>query len=384
MTLEEPAGVSEEFDDEVGEQPYDPDDIPADREVVTTPYDAPVKSLLDDIRNKNLIVNPEFQRQSVWDRTRQSRLIESLLLNVPIPVLFLAEDQDGTRVVVDGQQRLRAIEEFEAGRYQLRGLQVLPTLNGKRWVDLTPRQSRIVLNRTLRCMVISAKSDPNLRFEVFERLNTGGVTLNDQELRNSIYRGPFNALLNEVVTSSTWLELIKRPAPDNRLQHHEMVLRFLSMRAKSTTYKPPLKAWLNDFMKEYRFAGESELAEFRNWVTQAGRGVQSVFQDSPSFRRARTINGRGDIEWDKTLNRPSFELQMLGLMDEDPVVLETRRGEILKAFADLCVNQDSFADALSRATADRSRTRLRMQLWAQALDGLGVVNRMAAMLPSVD
>jgi hypothetical protein len=125
------------FSDEEGVQAYAAEDFPADRELVTTPYDAPVKTLVDDIELKNLILNPDFQRKSVWDRQRKSRLIESLLLNIPIPVCFFAEDDDGKRVVVDGQQRLRAVEEFRNGQFALRGLQVLSQLNGKRWADLS-------------------------------------------------------------------------------------------------------------------------------------------------------------------------------------------------------------------------------------------------------
>src|SRR2546427_192409 len=110
------AAEGAEFEDDPGQQSYSVGEVPLDREVVTTPYDAPVRTLLDEIRDRTLIVNPPFQRQSVWDRGRQSRLVESLLLNIPIPVLYFAEDEDGTRVVVDGQQRLRAIEEFYSGR----------------------------------------------------------------------------------------------------------------------------------------------------------------------------------------------------------------------------------------------------------------------------
>src|SRR5688572_16088289 len=108
-------GNDEIFDEqeEEGVQPYQKDSIPPDRELVTTPYDPPVKSIVQEINSKELIVNPSFQRKSVWDNTRKSRLIESLLLNIPIPVCFFAEDKDGKKVVVDGQQRLRAIEEYK-------------------------------------------------------------------------------------------------------------------------------------------------------------------------------------------------------------------------------------------------------------------------------
>lgn len=373
---------AEQFDDEPGEQPYDPTDIPPEREVITTPLDPPVKSLLDDIRSKVLIVNPEFQRRDVWDRTRKSRLIESLLLNIPIPVIFLAEDRDGTRVVVDGQQRLRAVEQFEAGQYALSGLQVLSTLNKKRWVDLTPRQARIITNRALRCIVISASSDPDLRFEVFERLNTTGVSLNDQELRNSIYRGPFNRFLNELASDPAWLGLLRRKEPDNRLQHHEMILRFLSMLDASRDYKPPLKKWLSDFMGAHRQDRAEQVAPYRASFTRACQAVATVFggADDVPFRRARSQEDRR-ISWDNTLNRPIFELQMLGLIEEDPEILAARGPEIVRAFAGLSLNEE-FADAVSRATADKSRTRLRFLLWGRALDELGIKNSLVARAPT--
>jgi hypothetical protein len=385
--VSERLGVAEEgerFGDDPGLQPYDPGDIPPDRQVITTPADYPVKSLLDEIQNKNLIVNPGFQRRDVWDRVKKSRLIESLLLNIPIPVVFLAEDEDGTRVVVDGQQRLRAIEQYVAGGYALNGLEVLSSLNRKRWVDLTPKQSRVIMQRALRCIVISSLSDPNLRFEVFERLNTGGVTLNDQELRNCIYRGPFNTMLNDLAKDGNWLKLLQRPRDDDRLQHHEMILRFLAMRNRVETYRPPLKSWLSDFMKENRVASEERLSQFRLDFQRAVGAVALVFggPESEAFRRVRAVEG-GSIQWDRTLNRPVFELQMLGLIDAPVETLRAKAVAIRTSFAKLSLEDEAFADALSRATADRTRTRLRLERWGNALTGLSVPNELPARLPSL-
>lgn len=378
------APETEVFDDEEGEQPYDPRDVPPDREVVTTPYDPPVKSLIADMQSRDLVVNPAFQRLPVWDRVRQSRLIESLLLNVPIPVIFLAEDHDGTRVVVDGQQRLRAIEGFAAGQYALTGLQVLSALNGKRWVDLTPRQARIIENRTLRCIVIAASSDPNLRFDIFERLNTGGISLTDQELRNSIYRGPFNDLLDELATSQEWLAAVRRREPDNRLAHHEMILRFFAMNSRLREYRPPLKTWMSDFMDDHRRATPGQLDAFRRTFYKALRNVVAMASnaDAPPFRRARELTDQGEIRWDQTLNRPIFDLQMVGLLEAPPEVVGERGGEIVRALANLCVNDPAFSDALSRATADKARTRTRFAKWAEALTALAIPNNLAERLPA--
>ena len=365
-----------EFEDDPGEQSYQPSDVPLDREVITTPYDAPVRTLLEEIREKTLIVNPPFQRQSIWDKGRQSRLVESLLLNIPIPVLYFAEDEDGTRVVVDGQQRLRAIEEFHSGQYNLQKLEVLAPLNGKRWADLTPKQGRTILSRTLRCVVISANSPPTLRFEMFERLNTGGMPLNDQELRNCVFRGDLNDLLNEVVHSGPWLNFIGRAEPDARMRHHELVLRFFAIESALDNYRPPLKSVLNDYMKAHRGLTVDERANHRARFDRAFANVRAVF-GVRSFRRHKP----GDA-WDRNLNRAVFDIQMLSFVGRTPEEVAEHAQAALDRFKDLCLHNADFADALSRATADRSRLYLRLRIWGQALEEEGIAPAYLNRLPN--
>jgi uncharacterized protein DUF262 len=128
---------------EVDDEPYAPTYQLSEREVQTTPADPDVETILRRIEDKHLILRPDFQRTSVWDNTKKSRLIESLLLNLPIPPCFLAEDENGSRVVVDGQQRLNSIDDFYHGRYALIGLQVLKDLNGKKWATLASKLAEI-------------------------------------------------------------------------------------------------------------------------------------------------------------------------------------------------------------------------------------------------
>jgi uncharacterized protein with ParB-like and HNH nuclease domain len=136
-------------------------------------------------------------------RLTSRRRIESLLLNVPIPVCYFAENADQTLEVIDGQERLRSIWRFVAGeaaadRLVLRGLPVLSELNGAEFGQLAERVQRRILNRTIRCIVITEESHEDIEFDVFERLNTGAVELSDQALRNCICRGTFNTRLREV------------------------------------------------------------------------------------------------------------------------------------------------------------------------------------------
>jgi Protein of unknown function DUF262 len=366
-----------EFEDDPGDESYQPNDVPLDREVITTPYDAPVRTLLEEIREKTLIVNPPFQRQNIWDKGRQSRLLESLLLNIPIPVLYFAEDEDGTRVVVDGQQRLRAIEEFHTGQYNLQKLEVLALLNGKRWTDLTPKQARTILARTLRCVVISANSPPTLRFEMFERLNTGGMPLNDQELRNCVFRGDLNDLLNEIVHGPAWLGFIDRAEPDARMRHHELVVRFFAIETALDRYRPPLKAVLNEYMKAHRNLTTEERATHKARFERAFANVRAVF-GAQSFRRHK-----GGDAWDGNLNRAVFDVQMLSLAERTPDEVGGHAQAVLNRFKDLCLHNPDFADALSRATADRSRLYLRLRIWGRALEEEGIAPGYLNRLPNV-
>jgi hypothetical protein len=240
------------------------------------------------------------------------------------------------------------------------------------------------MNRTLRCIVIAASSDPNLRFDIFERLNTGGMSLTDQELRNSIYRGPFNDLLDELATSGAWLALVNRDRPDNRLAHHEMILRFFAMLSGLPRYRPPLKAWLSDYMKDHRGADATELETHRRMFHTAIRnvGVVSAESGAPVFRRARAIRDDGTIQWDATINRPIFDLEMLGFLEAEPELLKARAGEIMTALAQLSAADERFVDTLSRATADKTRTRTRFAKWAEALTRIGIPTTLAQRLPA--
>src|SRR5437762_13971128 len=127
---------------------------------------------------------------------------------MPVPSLSLEAGDQTPKVRVDGHQRLAARKEYLENRYALRGLQVLTPLNGKRAEELTPQQQRIIKNRTLRCLVISARSDSEIRFQVFERLNTGGIPLNAQEVRHCVYRSSFNDLLHKLVRWRAFQQLL--------------------------------------------------------------------------------------------------------------------------------------------------------------------------------
>lgn len=358
----------QQYSDEAGADATTWQDLPPEREFFATPYDPPIKSLVDEIRTQELIVRPSFQRNRVWDRSRQSKFVESILLNIPIPTLFFAEDDDKTKVVVDGQQRLLALKDFLENQYPLRNLEVLPGLIGKRFDDLTERQQRIIRNRTLRCLVISARSDSEIRFQVFERLNQGGVPLNAQEVRHCVYRGELNDLLHELVTNKTWLSLYGSEAPHTRMVDRELVLRFFAIRDALPEYKPPLKTLLNNFMRSHRHPDREERDALQSTFESAVAAVAAVFSDHPFRRLSKTDNGP---TWDRNVNRAVLDVQLIVMEGMELEWLNDNQKAVQDEFMRLCLEDSVFADAISRATADKSRLEYRLRTWANGLHKMG-------------
>ena len=362
------------------DEPYSPEYQIDEREVNTNPADPDIETILKRIDAKNLILRPDFQRASVWTDAQKSRLIESLLLNLPIPPCFLAEDEDGTRVVVDGQQRLRSIDDFRHGRFKLSGLQVLKDLNGKEWGTLPPKLDRKILQRVIRTLVISHYSNPAIRFEIFERLNSGGVPLTEQEIRNATLRGSFNAMLEKLATSPQFLGAIGLKKPDPRLRHHELILRFFAVRANCENYKPPLKMILSEFMRMHRHDDPKSIDSFIELFTKSQANVSEVF-GSYLFRRYRMKDGTASFE--TSISKAVFELQMVSLSFLDHATVASHANSMRDSFKEISLNNKDFADALSRATDHRSRFYQRLRIWDAELAKLGLKSELTGILAAV-
>lgn len=174
---------------------------------------------LRDLIEEGEVINvrPEYQRRSRWTNKKRSQLIESLLLNVPIPPLFFYESDLARYEVMDGQQRMNAISDFLSNSFALTGMEKLPFLNRKKYQDLTPRIKRSLDRASLSAVVLLQESktlenDPFLiRRYVFEKLNTGGEKLNAQELRNSLYRSEFNNLIVSLAREKSFCEVFGIP-----------------------------------------------------------------------------------------------------------------------------------------------------------------------------
>jgi hypothetical protein len=347
---------------EADEEPEQLDLSAEERRLVTQPYDLAIRQVVADVQSgKILLIEVPYQREYVWDDAKASRLIESLLLNVPIPVCYYAENEDATWDVIDGLQRTHSIVRFVEGDFKLRGLSVLSELNGRGFFELAGRDQRRIETRTIRCVVITEESHPDIKFDVFERLNTGAVKLTPQELRNCIYRGTFNDRLKEIAKHQEFRKALGRER-DPRMRDEEMVLRFFALHDDLSGYKPPLSQYLNEYMRINR-RSKAKQAAVKVFIDSM-RTVHNVL-GTTGFRMLRD----GDVT--QNVNRALFDAVSLSFAFANRKEVVARKKEVVSAHRQLLVD-DEFAPLVGRATADRSRMHGRVRMYADSLQSAGV------------
>ena len=348
------------------ETPLFDDATPArDRKLQTNPFDFIVSSINSQIEDESIVLQDQFQRRRVWNDVKSSRLIESLILNVPIPVCYFAEIEEGAYAVVDGQQRLTCIYRFIDNQFALRGLRVRPDLNRKRFHQLPPADQRLIKSRTIRCIVILRESHPDIRFDVFERLNTATVSLNRQELRNSTYRGVLNDLVIELCGDATFLAIRKAETPDKRMRDAELILRFFAFHFGADTFRSGFTRHLDRYLESGRKIGAPTVAKHRSIFSDTIRKAFDVFGDD-AFRR---VDASGTAE--TQINSAVFDAIMLTFARIDGPVLRDRIPLVREAYRAVC-NDADFLDSISRATRDTARLNTRLAKWAEALVVRGI------------
>lgn len=333
---------------------------PAERRLGTQPVDLSVQTLVDQWDAQQLTL-PIIQREYVWDDGKASRLIESLILNIPIPVLYFAETPEARYEIIDGHQRVRSIVRYLKNEFPLSGLAVLREYKGLRFHKLPEREQRFLRMRTLRAIIISVDSHPNMKFEIFERLNSGAISLNAQELRNSIYRGLFNELLHELARSNPLRTLIGTRNPRKRMVDEELILRFFALRAGLDKYRTPLKRFLNTYAEDAKRFTNAELSELREIFARTVSRVSTLL-GSAAFR---AVNAEGR-PLEASVNRALFDAQMLACSWIDSQVDPSEAPRVMHEIARL-FEDETFLDSIQRATGDRSRTLKRLRDTVMAL-----------------
>lgn len=341
----------------------------AERRIVYEPQTPSVFDLQRRQQRGKLRLRPSWQRRDVWDYKKQSKFIESVLLDVPLPFIYLAEEEDGTQVVVDGQQRLKALFDFTQGNYALVDGMTLEEINGKRFSDLPESYQDAIENRALPMVLIKKESAPNVKTDVFERLNTGAVQLNAQELRNCIFMGSFNQLLLELSEDPLFQQLLAFERPDRRMKDVELVLRFFAFYHGYGNYNKPLKRFLDDEMKPRRDISDTEKRRLRDIFLRSLRLAQTAFGNHV-FRRFEASEAGG--RWAAQPNVFLYEVVMYGFAKraDQERALRLRSDSIREALIILLTQDVDFQEALTRHTSDEERVKKRFSTWMNEIDAI--------------
>ena len=270
------------------EQPFDPSRI----KVRTVPV--VVDQIVTRIEHDEIDLAPDFQRmRGIWDLQRRSRLIESLLLRIPIPVFYVAADHDDNWAVVDGVQRISTIHDYMTGVFALTHLEYRREFDGKRYDQLPRSMQRRIIETQIVVNVIEPGTPPEIMFNIFRRINTGGMMLNGQEIRHALNPGPVRAYLKMLAESEEFLDATDRSIRPPRMADRECVLRFLAFHIEPWEgyASGSLDSHLQRTMKTLNVAPSERLdalaADFRNAMRAAARRLRQrrVPQALPLARR---------------------------------------------------------------------------------------------------
>lgn len=368
------AGGTLEADDAGDELEADQDEEqpttkPDDRPVTSQISDWTISSLRDKLDRGQLALQPKFQREYVWATKPElpSRLIESILLEIPIPPIYFGKVAEGRLEVIDGQQRLTTLVKFVSNKFALQKLQSMASLNGKLFKNLATEQQEKILDTPIRSIVIDAAGNRDLRYEVFERLNRGSMILNEQEVRNCVYRGPFNDLLAELEKEAYWRKAKGGDVPEGRFREREMILRFFAFADRFHQYAGGLKQFLNEYMSKYAPHDESDLRAHATLFRQTIQNVYAVFGEKSA--RLYDVNPRTNRgSWETKFSVAALDIQASALMNRPAQKVQQAAEQIREFFLFTWLTDAEMRDSVSKRTASSAQTRIRWTKFREFVD----------------
>ncbi|MDG1911462.1 MAG: DUF262 domain-containing protein, partial [Flavobacteriaceae bacterium] len=345
------------------------------RKIIWQAKDFSIREFSSMLQDGDLELQPQYQRKYVASPKIASKLIESILMDVPIPVIYLAEENDGSYSVIDGQQRLTSFISFINGKYpdgdlfKLTGLKVLKELNRKQFSDIDKEFQNKIRKTTLHTIIIKKESNDDVKFEIFERLNTGSIKLNEDEIRNTVYRGKYINLLSELEENETFHELVKKDNFKNRMIYRGLILRFFALSEKSYLNSvPSMKQFCNKELRDNRNLSDEKIKEYKSRFLDSLDMVKVVFGEN-SFRRYIPNNENENGYWAKSrINMALYDIQLCGFVNYSKNDVFRNADYIRESMLDLMINNQKFIDSILIQTSDRNVLKTRFKLWLEKLD----------------
>ena len=334
-----------------------------------------VETIVNQIEQGNIDLNPAFQRRNAWDDDRRSKLIESLITGLPVPEVVLAEDPSRKRsfIVIDGKQRLLTIAGYvrpEIGYWKkavLSKLTVRRDLDGVSFHDLSdnPRWSdelRQFINADVRCTVISNHRTSDVLYDIFYRLNTGSVPLSTQELRQVLHKGPFAdyliAATNELQPIHNALRL---RGADSRLRDVELLLRFIALVLFGDSYRGNLKLFLDEAMRNVTEQWEKREAEVHKIHDELNLATERLIRVLGKNVGTKYSSGR----WENRFNKVLFEVEAyyFRFLGDEHLADEERVVRFVRGFQYLCSENEEFRSSIEATTKTNERYEARFSLF---------------------
>lgn len=313
-------------------------------------------------------IQPQYQRRARWSNEKRSALIESFLLNIPVPPVYLAEDDYGVYSVIDGKQRITAIHDFMSDKFALTKLEDFDDLHGRRFSQL-PRElgNALRVRPYIRAITLLRQSDPDVKYEVFQRLNTGGEPLNAQEIRNVAFRGSFNDLIYRLAGSEFLRQQLKirndrSPSYRNMLDA-EFVLRFLTLEESWRLFSGDLRKSMDKYMGRNQTPSAAELAAHEERFSRALNWCQSLW-GSHAFQRP--VSGG----WRDQALAGMYDAQMVAVAALPDKTLRALEVAKVSTATRRLFDDDQFEVAVREGTNTPQRIRYRISRLMQRLTDL--------------
>lgn len=313
--------------------------------------DYTVDTLVKRLKTEAFYV-PQFQRKFVWSQRHASRFLESLLMGLPVPGIFLYKEPVTNRhLVVDGQQRLRTLQYFYTGTFlekKFRLVGVHQEWNGRTYEELSAADKLKLDDSTVHATIFQQEEPKNSRKSlnlVFDRVNSGGIRLSPQEIRNCVSDGPLLNCIRDMNDDETWRFVFGKHR-NSRLKDQELILRFLAMHERGERYTRPMRDFLDDFADDLKAAPDPTLEQFRSLFAR-------------TIKMCWDAKGRDAFRPVRSLNAAVFEGVMIGVaarLEEDAKPPEPK--EIARRY-DMLLGDKIFMRACERATAVDESVRVR-------------------------
>lgn len=340
-----------------GLYPYDPKFT--DLEMSETPFT--VFEYLRQLEKGKVVIQPDFQRNQIWSIKQKSRFIESIILNFPLPPIYLNETKDAKYIVIDGLQRTTALDEFYKNSFKLSQLEAIPDYNGKTFNDLDEIIQSKFEDKKLTTYILKPSTPTKVIYDLFNRINTGGTQLNRQEVRNCIFIGKATELLKRLSEMDIFHAATDGGISGRRMKDREVILRYLSFRwlGYSDKYEGDMSSFIERFMSMMNVMEDSHLLMIEDDFERVMSWTYSLWEDQ-NFRIPKDGERRG------TINTAVFETICYFIAHQDDSYLNQNREAVYNNYF-LLFQNDRYYESVTKATGNKAKVVDRFEIATEIL-----------------